>query len=74
MVMNPSTPTSPSDETPRKDTHVTKQDSPEGPGITSQNPDSMPRADDDKATRARSREFHDHPGSGRHTADGKDVY
>lgn len=57
----------------RKDTHVTKEDSPERPGINAQTPDSMPRAEDDEATRANSPEFHDRPGSGKNTAD-KDKY
>jgi hypothetical protein len=57
----------------RKDTHRTREDSPERPGINAQTPDSMPRAEDDEATRANSPEFHDRPGSGRHTAD-KDQY
>lgn len=60
--------------TPRKDTHVTKNDSPVSPGIDAQVPGSMPRAEDDVATRARSPEFHDRPGSGRHTADRHDVF
>ena len=49
----------------REDTHVTKEDSPEGPGIDAQDPDRMPRAEDDEATRAHSPEFHDRPGSGK---------
>ena len=78
LVMKPSRPTSPStlvnaDFLRRKDTHVAKEDSPERPGINAQTPDSMPRAEDDEATRANSPEFHDRPGSGRHTAD-KDKY
>jgi hypothetical protein len=60
--------------TPRKDTHVTPEGSPEGPGIDAQVPGSMPRAEDDEATRARSPEFHDRPGSGRHTADRHEVF
>ena len=39
------------------------------PGINAQTPGTMPRAEDDEATRASSPEFHDRPGSGRHTAD-----
>ena len=78
FVMKPSRPTSPStlvnaDPLRRTDTHVAKEDSPERPGINAQTPDSMPRAEDDEATRANSPEFHDRPGSGRHTAD-KDKY
>jgi hypothetical protein len=53
----------------RKDTHVTHDDAPVLPGINAQTPSSMPRAEDDEATRARSPEFHDRPGSGKHTAD-----
>ena len=63
-----------SDTPTRKDTHVTKADSPEGPGINAQTPDSMPRAEDDEATRARSPEFHDRPGSGKRTADRQRVF
>ena len=43
--------------------------SPVLPGINAQTPETMPRAEDDEATRANSPEFHDRPGSGRHTAD-----
>ena len=71
LVMKPTTP-SPlvnADAPSRKDTHRTKEDSPERPGINPQTPDTMPRAEDDEATRANSPEFHDRPGSGRHTAD-----
>lgn len=57
----------------RKDTHVTHEDAPVRPGINAQTPDSMPRAEDDDATRALSPEFHDRPGSGKHTAD-KRIY
>ena len=53
----------------RKDTHVTHEDAPVRPGINAQTPNSMPRAEDDDATRAQSPEFHDRPGSGKHTAD-----
>lgn len=63
-----------SDTTTRKDPHVTKQGSPEGPGINAQTPSSMPRAEDDEATRAHSPEFHDRPGSGKHTADRQQVF
>ena len=53
LVMKPSRLTSPStlvnaDPLGRKDTHVTKEDSPERPGINAQTPDSMPRAEDDE--------------------------
>jgi hypothetical protein len=61
-------------EPPRIDTHVTKEGSPERPGIDAQNITSMPRAEDDELTRARSPEFHDRPGSGRHTADRHRVF
>jgi hypothetical protein len=54
---------------PRKDTHLTHEQTPVLPGINAQTPSSMPRAEDDEATRATSPEFHDRPGSGRHTAD-----
>jgi len=53
----------------RKDAHVTHGDAPVLPGINAQTPSSMPRAEDDEATRAHSPEFHDRPGSGKHTAD-----
>jgi hypothetical protein len=59
---------------PRKDTHLTPEDSPERPGIDAQRPSSMPRAEDDELTRARSPEFHDRPGSGQHTADRHNVF
>ena len=62
------------DKVPRQDTHVTTQGSPEGPGISPQTPDSMPRAEDDEWTRAHSPEFHDRPGSGKHTADRQQVF
>lgn len=55
--------------TMRKDTHVAHEDAPVRPGINAQTPNSMPRAEDDDATRAHSPEFHDRPGSGKHTAD-----
>lgn len=58
----------------RRDTHVREEDAPVGPGINAQTPDSMPRAEDDAATRAQSREFHDRPGSGKNTADRQRVY
>ena len=77
--MQPTTPTPRlkivhSDRAPRKDTHVTKEGSPEGPGINPQMPDSMPRAEDDERTRAHSPEFHDRPGSGKNTADRQQVF
>ena len=52
----------------RKDTHVTHAQAPVRPGITPQTTATMPRAEDDEATRAQSFEFHDRPGSGRDTA------
>ncbi len=59
---------------PRKDTHATSEDCPVRPGINAQTPASMPRAEDDEATRANSPEFHDRPGSGKHTADRQRVF
>jgi hypothetical protein len=53
---------------PRRDTHVTHGQSPVQIGISPAMPGSMPRAEDDAATRARSREFHDQPGSGKDTS------
>jgi hypothetical protein len=53
----------------RKDTHVSHDDAPVLPGTNAQTPSSMPLADDDEATRAHSPEFHDRPGSCKHTAD-----
>jgi hypothetical protein len=50
------------------DTHVTSAQAPLRVGIDAQKPDSMPRAEDDAATQAGSREFHDRPGSGKDTA------
>jgi hypothetical protein len=55
--------------TPLRDTHVTHTHAPVLPGISPQTPATMPRAEDDEATRARSPEFHDRPGSGRNAAD-----
>lgn len=52
-----------------KDTHVRHEDAPVRPGINAQTPNSMARAEDDEQSRARSPEFHDRPGSGKHTAD-----
>ena len=52
----------------RKDTHITSEQAELRIGIDAQMPNSMPRAEDDAATRARSGEFHDRPGSGRDTA------
>jgi hypothetical protein len=51
------------------DTHITAANAPTRPGINAQTPGSMPRAEDDEDTRAHSPEFHDRPGSGKHTAD-----
>ena len=56
------------DTVPYIDTHVTHQGAPVLPGINAQTPGTMPRAEDDKATRANSPEFHDRAGSGKHTA------
>ena len=58
----------------RKDTHVTAEQSPQGIGIDAQQPNSMPRAEDDAATRAGSHEFKDRPGSGKHTADRQNIF
>ena len=52
-----------------KVTHLRHDDAPVRPGINAQTPSSMPRAEDDEATRAHSPEFNDRPGSGKHTAD-----
>lgn len=49
------------DRTPPQATTITPD---EAPAIDAQNPDSMPRAEDDERVRARSPEFHDQPGSG----------
>ena len=49
---------------PDGDTHIRHEDAPDGPGIDAQNPDSMPRAEDDAATRAQSPGFHDRAGAG----------
>jgi hypothetical protein len=54
--------------TGRRDTHVTREQSPVGIGIDAQMSTSMPRAEDDVITRAGSRDFHDQPGSGGNTA------
>ena len=59
---------------PRKDTHLTHEQSPQRVGIDAQMPNSMPRAEDDAATRAGSPEFHDRPGSGKHTANRQSVF
>jgi hypothetical protein len=56
------------EETQRRDTHVTPEQAVLRIGIDAQMPNSMPRAEDDAATRAGSPEFHDRPGSGRHIA------
>lgn len=58
----------------RKDTHVTHEEAPVRPGINAQTPNSMPRAEDDVATRAQSPEFHDRPGSGKHTTDRRTYF
>lgn len=58
------TPTAP----PPKDTHITYEQAPLRIGISPQMPGSMPRAEDDAATRRESPEFHDRPGSGNGTA------
>ena len=57
-----------------KDTHVTHDEAPVRPGINAQTPSTMPRGEDDDATRAHSPEFHDRPGSGKHTADRMRVF
>jgi hypothetical protein len=57
------------DTVPRQDTHVTHTRAPVLPGISPQAPGTMPRAEDDDATRAHSPEFHDRPGSGKNTAE-----
>ena len=49
--------------------HVTHAGAQVLPGINAQTPGTMPRAEDDVATRAHSPEFHDRPGSGRYVAD-----
>jgi hypothetical protein len=71
-------PTNPADGdvtgTPPHDTHVTHEDAPVRPGISPQNPGTMPRAEDDVETRAHSPEFHDRPGSGRDTDERKKYY
>jgi hypothetical protein len=54
---------------PRPDTHVRPENAPVLPGISPRTPGSMPRAEDDVDTWAHSPEFHDRPGSGKHTAD-----
>jgi hypothetical protein len=58
----------------RKDTHITAEQGRDQPGIDAQLPNTMPRAEDDALTRARSPEFHDRPGSGRHVADRLKVF
>lgn len=58
----------------RKDRHVTAEQAPDRPGIDAQKPETMPRAEDDAGTLARSPEFHDRPGSGRLTADRHKVF
>lgn len=63
-----------SDAKPRHDTHIRSEDAPDRPGIDAQTPDSMPRAEDDAATRSGSPEFHDRPGSGKLTADRQQYF
>jgi len=58
----------------RRDIHLTKEEAPELPGIDAQDPDRMPRADDDEATLAGSPEFHDRPGSGKRIGDRHRVF
>ena len=53
---------------PRRDTRLTPEQSPQRVGIDAQVPDSVPRAEDDAITRARSPEFYDRPGSASGTA------
>ena len=53
---------------PRRDTHVTREQSPLQVGIAPQMPASMPRAEDDAKTRDQSPAFRDSPGSGKGTA------
>jgi hypothetical protein len=57
------------DTVPRTDIHVAHTGAPVLPGINALTPGTMPRAEDDEATRAHSPEFHDRPGSGKNTAD-----
>jgi hypothetical protein len=57
-----------------KDTHVTHAQAPVRPGINAQTPITMPRGEDDDATRAHSPEFNDRPGSGKRTADRMNVF
>ena len=57
------------DAVPRRDTQVRDSGSLVLPGISPLTPGTMPRAEDDEATRANSPEFHDRPGSGKNTAD-----
>ena len=59
---------------PRADTHVRPENAPRRPGISPLTPSSMPRAEDDGETWAHSPEFHDRPGSGKHTADRLKVF
>ena len=58
----------------RRARYVTHDDAPVLPGINPQTPGTMPRAEDDEATRAHSPEFNDRPGSGKHTADRLKVF
>ena len=43
------------------DSHESHVDKPEMPGITPQQPETMPRGEDDEETKRRSPEFHDLP-------------
>lgn len=54
---------------PRADTHVRPENAQVRPGISPRTPSTMPRAENDADTWAQSPEFHDRPGSGKHTAD-----
>lgn len=64
----------PADTAPHHDTHVSHEQAPVLRGISPQDPGSMPRAEDDADTLAHSPEFHDRPGSGRHTAERTKYY
>ena len=67
-VWRPRRPLPVPESTPWRDTHVTREQSPVQVGISPQMPASMPRAEDDVATRDRSPAFHDSPGSGNGTS------
>ena len=66
-IWRPKHPRLVSETTPRRDTHVTREQAPLQIGIAPQMPGSMPRAEDDATTRDRSPAFHDRPGSGNGT-------